>query len=87
MSTGHMAASWSLHSAGALPPDTWIDTAFVHITQLASIIESDPVRVEEWYRSVRIRELGGRTAKELVLSGDADLVIRFLYSIGCGERD
>ncbi|GGA02443.1 hypothetical protein [Dyella caseinilytica] len=63
------------------------DVSFVYISRLASIIESDPFRVEEWYRSACIRELGGMTAKELVKQGKAGLVIKFLYSIRRGERD
>jgi hypothetical protein len=36
---------------------------------------------------VKIRELGGKTAKELVQMGEADLVIGFLRSIRRGYRD
>jgi hypothetical protein len=61
--------------------------ALAHISQLASAIESDPSRVEEWYRSVRIRELGGMTAQELVTQNHAQLLIGFLRSILRGERD
>ncbi len=64
----------------------WTNVAFVHIAKLASLIESDPVRVEDWYRFVRIRELGELTASDLVQRGDATLVIKFLRSIRCGER-
>jgi hypothetical protein len=35
----------------------------------------------------QIRELGGKTAHELVQMGDADLVIGFLRSIRRGYRD
>jgi hypothetical protein len=65
----------------------WGDIAFGHITQLASAIESDPSQIEEWYQSVCIREFGGKTARELVKQGHAGLVISFLRSIRCGERD
>ena len=61
--------------------------AFACISQLASAIESDPSRVEEWYHSVRIRELGEMTAQELVIHDNADLVIGFLRSIRRGERE
>jgi hypothetical protein len=63
------------------------DVAFIHISQLASAIESDAARVKEWYQSVRIHELGGLTAQELVMQGSADRVIAFLHSIQRGERD
>jgi len=72
---------------GAAPLNPWADAAFTHILRLAAAIESDPARVEEWYRSVCIRELGGMTARELVKQGSAGLVIGFLRSIRCGERD
>ncbi|RDS84234.1 hypothetical protein DWU99_10845 [Dyella psychrodurans] len=64
-----------------------IHVAFVHISRLAMAIDSDLSRVEEWYESVHILELGGMTAQELVMQGSADLVIGFLRSIRCGERD
>lgn len=62
------------------------DAAFAHIFRLASAIDSNPSRVEEWYRSVRIREFGECTAKELVMQGRADLVIGFLRAIRCAEH-
>ncbi|RUL72481.1 antitoxin Xre/MbcA/ParS toxin-binding domain-containing protein [Dyella choica] len=61
--------------------------AFAYISHLASAIEGDPARVEEWYRCACIRELGGQTAQELVMQGEADRVVDFLYAIRCGERD
>lgn len=87
MTMRNVAASWLARTTGALPLNQPGDIAFVHISQLASAIESDPYRVGEWYRSVRIRELGEMTAKELVMQGSADLVIAFLHSIQRGERD
>lgn len=81
------AASWLARTTGALPLNQLGDVAFVQISQLASAIESDPDRVGEWYRSVRIRELGEMTAQQLVMQGNADRVIGFLRSIQRGERD
>ena len=81
-------ASWSSRTRRTgTPPNQPADIAFAHISQLASAIESDPSRVEEWYRAVRIRELGGMTAHELVTQDNADLLIGFLRSILSGERD
>jgi hypothetical protein len=67
--------------------DQAIDLAFVQIVHLALAIESDRARIEEWYQSEQIRELGGFTACELVLQDSADLVIGFLRSIRRGDRD
>jgi hypothetical protein len=50
MTVRNAVASWSPRSSGA-----WIDVAFVRIRKLASAIDNDPFRVEEWYRSERIR--------------------------------
>jgi len=83
------AASWSSRTrrAGAISPSQPAEIACARVSQLASAIESDPCRVAEWYRSVRIRELGGMTAQELVIQDNADLLIGFLRSILRGERD
>jgi len=79
--------SWSSRRTGVSPLNHPVDVAFAHISQLALAIESDLSRVEDWYRSVHILELGGMTARELVSQGSADLVVGFLRSIRCGERD
>jgi hypothetical protein len=63
------------------------DVAYLRVSQLAAAIEGDPCRVEEWYRSVRILELGAMTAQELVMQDHADLLMGFLRSILRGERD
>jgi hypothetical protein len=87
MATRSNVMSWSSRKSGVTSPNQWGDIAFVHISRLASAIESDPSRVEEWSRSVCIRELGGLTAKELVGQGNADLVTGFLRAVQRGERD
>jgi hypothetical protein len=79
--------SWLSGKTGAPSLNRPVDIVFVHISQLALAIESDLSRVEEWYRSVHILELGGMTAQELVIQGSADRVIDFLHSIRRGERD
>jgi hypothetical protein len=80
------AAPWPRRRRQARPFAMWTNVAFVHIAKLASVIESDPARVDHWYRFVRIRELGEMTARDLVLRGDARLAIKFLRSIRGGER-
>lgn len=79
--------SWSSRNSRATSANDSVDIDVAHISQLALGIESNVSRVEEWYRSVRILELGGMTAQELVMQGSADLVIGFLRSIRRGERD
>jgi hypothetical protein len=61
--------------------DLWV------VLRLARGIDHDNERVRDWYLTVRIRELGGKTAQELVRTGEADLVIGFLRSIRRGHRD
>lgn len=69
-------------SAGhPLDADVW------RILQMANGIDHDQARVREWYRTEQIRELGGKTAQQLVQMGEADLVIGFLRSIRRGYRD
>jgi hypothetical protein len=62
-------------------------TDFWSVLRLARGIEHDEERVREWYLTAKIRELGGKTAQELVQMGEADLVIGFLRSIRRGYRD
>ncbi|HTC28476.1 hypothetical protein [Dyella sp.] len=87
MATGSNVVSWSLRKNVTSSRNRSADMAFAWISQLASAIEGDPSRVEEWYSSVRIRELGEMTAQELVIQDNADLVIGFLRSIRRGERE
>jgi hypothetical protein len=61
--------------------------AFWGVLRLAKGIDQDEERVRDWYLTVKIRELGGKTAQELVQMGEADLVIGFLRSIRRGHRD
>lgn len=63
------------------------DAALWGVLRLARDIEHDAARVRDWYLTVKIRELGGKTAQELVQMGEADLVIGFLRSIRRGYRD
>lgn len=63
------------------------DTDFWNVLRLAKGIDHDEERVRDWYLTAKIRELGGKTAHELVQTGDTDLVIGFLSSIRCGNRD
>lgn len=62
------------------------DVAFMAILRIASDIESERSRIEEWYRCDPIRELGEMTAQQLVSEGDIDLVIAFLQAIRRGDR-
>jgi len=62
-------------------------TDFWSVLRLARGIDHDEERVRDWYSTAKIRELGGKTAQELVHMGDADLVIGFLRSIRRGYRD
>ena len=64
-----------------------LDVGFWGVLRLAKGIDHDAKRVRDWYQTVRIRELDGKTAQELVQMGDADLVIGFLRSIRRGYRD
>ncbi len=50
-------------------------------------IDADQARVRDWYLTVGIHELGGKTAWELVQTVEADLVMGSLRSIGHGYRD
>jgi hypothetical protein len=64
-----------------------LDVGFWGVFRLAKGVDHDAKRVREWYLTVKIRELGGKTANELVQTGEADLVIGFLRSIRRGYRD
>jgi hypothetical protein len=69
------------------PFDRPLDIGLWSVLQLAKGIDHDETRVRDWYLTVNIRELDGKTAQELVQMGDADLVIGFLRSIRRGYRD
>lgn len=87
MTTPFPAATWQK------PRNT--DESFVRpliadfrgVLRLAKGIDQDEARVRDWYLTVKICELGGKTAQELVQMGKADLVIGFLRSIRHGCRD
>ena len=64
-----------------------LEADFGSILRLARDIDQDEERVRDWYLSVTIHELGGKTAQELVQMGQAHRVIGFLRSIGRGYRD
>lgn len=65
---------------GVLP-----DTVAVLRTVLQ--IETDPIRVMQWYEGKKIASLGYLTASELVNMGRASVVIDFLKSIRKVECD
>ena len=67
--------------------DRPMDSDFGGVLRLAKGIDQDEERVRDWYLTVAIRELGGKTAQELVQMGEADLVMGFLRSIRRGYRD
>lgn len=75
-----------LRSSGE-PCDGLPTTDFWSVLRLAAGIDHDQARVRDWYLTVGIRELGDKTARELVQTGEADLVISFLRSIRHGNRD
>ncbi|MFC4761862.1 hypothetical protein [Dyella koreensis] len=56
------------------------------IYALAGMIEPDPRRVMHWFRNDPIAELDNRTAMELVNTGAANQVIRFLKDIAEDAR-
>lgn len=57
------------------------------VLRVAAQIEPDPADVMQWYRQVRITELGHLTAAELVSLGRAAAVVGFLSSVRDGFRD
>jgi hypothetical protein len=61
--------------------------AALAVLRVAVEIEPDPAAVMDWYRRVRISELGNLTAEQLVALGRAEAVIVFLRSVRVGERD
>jgi len=68
-----------------LPAGTLSSDAF-SVLNLALQIELDPLRVREWLIETRIRELGDRTAAELLACGRAREVVCFLQSVQARER-
>lgn len=54
---------------------------------LALGIEPDPGAIRRWYDSEPIRELGGRTARDMVTGGGGASVLAFLAEIARGQRD
>ncbi|HMH69187.1 MAG TPA: hypothetical protein VK519_14845 [Pinirhizobacter sp.] len=87
MTTRFCAATWdkprNINQAFGHP----LDAGFRGVLQLAKGIDHDEERIRDWYLTVKIRELGDKTAQELVQMGDTDLVIGFLRSIRRGYRD
>jgi hypothetical protein len=69
------------------PFDRPLSTEYLDVLRLARGVDHDKERVRDWYLTVKIHELGGKTAQELVRMGEADLVIGFLRSIRRGYRD
>jgi hypothetical protein len=87
MTTRICAATWDKSRNIDQPFDRLLNTDFWGVLRLAKGIDHDEDRVRDWYLTVKIRELGGKTAEELVQMGEADLVIGFLRSIRRGYRD
>ena len=87
MTTRFCAATWDKLLNVSQPFDYPPDADFWSVLRLAKGIDHDEARVRDWYLTVKIRELGGKTAQELVRMGEADLVIGFLRSIRRGYRD
>ncbi|GLQ50928.1 hypothetical protein ACFFJT_14690 [Dyella flava] len=87
MTTQLGGATWDLSRNNDDTFDRSLDMDFWRVLQLAKGVEHDEARVREWYSTVKIHELDGKTAQELVQMGEADLVIGFLRSIRRGNRD
>ena len=87
MTTRFYAATWGAVRNIEEPFDRPFEAEFRAVLWLARGIDHDEERVRDWYMTVRIRELGGKTAQELVRMGEADLVFGFLRSIRRGHRD
>lgn len=91
MSAAHMpeAERWPLPPFDEAGHGTSLDpvTAILTVLRVAAQIEPDPVEVGIWYRRIRIAELGGLTARQLVSLGRAGEVVGFLLSIRNGRRD
>jgi hypothetical protein len=87
MTTRVSATTWDNSRNIDEPFDRALDMGLWCVLRLAKGIDHDEERVRDWYLTVSIRELGGKTAKELVQMGEADLVIGFLRSIRRGYRD
>jgi hypothetical protein len=87
MATQICAVTWgktrNIDKSFNLPPDT----DFRGVLRLAKGVDHDEERVHDWYLTVKIHELGDKTAQELVQMGEADLVVGFLRSIRRGYRD
>jgi hypothetical protein len=87
MTTRSCASKWDHARNTGEPVDRPLDADFWRVLQMAKGIDHDEAHVREWYLTEKIRELGGKTAHELVQMGEADLVIGFLRSIRRGYRD
>jgi len=87
MTTRFCAAMWDKSRNIDEPFDRPMDMDFWGVLRLAKGIDHDLDRVRDWYLTAKIRELDGKTAQELVQTGEVDLVIGFLRSIRRGYRD
>lgn len=56
--------------------------AFTKVVKL--VVNNDPKRAIQWFRSEKIPELGCRTAAELVADGKAEAVLAYVESISAG---
>jgi hypothetical protein len=87
MTTRFCAAAWNESGNKDELFGRPLDVGFWGVLRLAKGIDHDAKRVRDWYLTENIRELGGKTAKQLVEKGEADLVIGFLRAIRRGYRD
>ena len=87
MTTRFCAETWDKPQSIHQPFDPPLYADFKGVLRLAKGIDHDEKRVRDWYLTVKIRELGDKTAQELVQMGESDLVIGFLRSIRRGYRD
>jgi hypothetical protein len=87
MTTRFRAATWDRSRNFDELLDHPLEMESWDVLRLANGIDHDEERVLNLYLTVKIRELNGKTAQELVQKGEADLVIGFLRSIRRGYRD
>jgi len=87
MTTRFRVVPWDKSGSFDETSDRPLDVEFWGVLRLAKGIDHDEERVRDWYQTVKICELGGKTAHELVQRGETELVIDFLKSIRRGYRD
>lgn len=60
-----------------------VSRVLIAVINEATRIEPDAMNLLRWYVEDPIDSLGGRTAEQLVSSGQGELVVRFLRHINC----